>query len=59
MYRADLLILAIVLLILGIGLPYIPMFPDVIGVVLFWAGFIVFVVWLVIYILKAIGREPI
>ena len=54
MYREGLLILAIILIILGVALPYIPFFPNILGTILLIIGIILFVIWIVLFAISTI-----
>ena len=54
MYREGLLILSIVLIILGVGLGYVPFVPDPIPAILFWVGIILLVIWIVLFAIAQI-----
>jgi hypothetical protein len=54
MYRESLLILAIIFIILGVALPFIPYAPDILGTILLVVGIILFVIWVVLYAIVAV-----
>lgn len=54
MYRASLLILGIIFVILGIVIPYIPYAPTVIGTIFVVLGIIAIVIWGVLYLVDTI-----
>ena len=57
MFRQSLLILGIIFVILGVLLPLIPYFPDVIGTVLWVLGVIAIVIWIVLYFVTVVSKS--
>ncbi len=55
MYREGLLILAIILIIVGVVLPYLPVDGvNTIGSIIFWIGVILLIIWIVLYAITTI-----
>jgi len=55
MYRENLLILAIILIVVGAILLYAPLpIPGIIGTIILWVGIICLVIWIVAYVVQVI-----
>ena len=50
MYREGLLILSIILIIIGVVLPYLPVDGlNTVGSIIFWIGVILLIIWIVLF----------
>ena len=47
--RIGLLTVSLILIVLGIGLGYIPEFPDVVATILLVVGVILFAIWIILF----------
>ena len=55
MYREGLLILSIILIIIGVVLPYVPVDGlGTAGSIIFWIGIILLVIWIVLFAITTI-----
>ena len=58
MYRESLLILSIILIIIGVVLPYVPVDGlATAGSIIFWIGIILLVIWIVLFAITTIKAQ--
>ena len=58
MYRESLLILSIILIIIGVVLPYMPVDGlATAGSIIFWIGIILLVIWIVLFAFVTIKAQ--
>jgi len=58
MYRESLLILSIILIIIGVVLPYVPVEGlATAGSIIFWIGIILLVIWIVLFAFVTIKAQ--